>query len=65
LAQRGFREVRPDRAASSVADQEDLGREPRPELLVIPHVTQFDEADVTALGPRVTLNKENEGPGSR
>ena len=50
--------------AAAVAHQEDLRREPASQLVMIPHVTNNDEADITDLEAlRVTLNKENEKSG--
>ena len=46
-------------------DQEDLRRQPAPQL-GDPHVTNHDEADITELEAfRVQLNKENERAASR
>ncbi len=65
VAQGRLRQVRPGRAQGPLAHQEDLAA---PNLhrnwVMIPHVTNHDEADITDLEAfRVQINKENEKSG--
>ena len=56
-----FAKFGPVERKGSQPHQEDQRRQPAPQLVVIPHVTNHDDADITELEAfRVQLNKENE-----
>jgi pyruvate dehydrogenase E2 component (dihydrolipoamide acetyltransferase) len=64
LAQGGLRQVRPDRAQGDGPHQEDQRRQPAAQRIMIPAVTNHDDADITDLEAfRVSTNKENEKSG--